>query len=372
MQIGIDARLPTYQMGGISRYVIQLVAALAMQDDVHQYTVFHSRKDSINRFPQRTNISRQNLWTPCHHSLERWLLSMELIVHKLDILHSPDFIPPVYGARRHVITVHDLNFLYYPQFLTGDSKRYYADQIGWAVDHADGIIADSEHTRQDLIEQLNVAPSRVTTIHLAANPIFAAAAASVNEDAIGATLRDYDLRSGFILFVGTIEPRKNLPTLLKAYAVLREQAGLATQLVIAGRKGWLYDDVFDAINRLKLQAHVRHLEVVSDEELARLYLAAGLLALPSYYEGFGLPALEAMHCRCPVIASDRASLPEVVGQAGILLPPDDVEAWATSMQLVLTDDGRRGQMIEAGLKQARQFSWARTAAETRSVYERLS
>ena len=276
------------------------------------------------------------------------------------------------AARRHLITVHDLNFLYFPQFLTGESSRYYAEQIRWAVDHADGIIADSEHTRQDLISDLAVSPEKVTTIHLAADPTFARVGAGAAGGEIQQTLARFDLTPGFILFVGTIEPRKNIPTLLKAFASLRQKAIADTRLVLVGRKGWLYDEVFQTIDRLGLRPHVRHVEAAGDVELAHLYLTAGLLALPSHYEGFGLPALEAMHCRCPVLASNRASLPEVVGPAGILLEPDDVEAWAMNLRRLLTDEVLRSQMIAAGLEQVRHFSWRQTALATRKVYEQFA
>lgn len=373
MHIGIDARLPYYRMGGISRYVIQLVAALAALDDYYQYSVFHSRKDKNDYTPSASNFSRRSLWTPCHHRFERLLLSLELINQDLDILHSPDFIPPRRGARRHVITIHDLNFLYYPQFLTKESRRYYAQQIAWAVEHADGIIADSEHTRADIIRELNVAPQRVYTVHLAADPLFSRIANKLSEEpaTIEATLSEYSLKAGFILFVGTIEPRKNLALLLEAYAMLRRQTTSPPPLVLVGSKGWLFEEVFATVENYGLEDYVLHLQQVGDQQLAHLYLSAGLLTLPSFYEGFGLPALEAMHCRCPVIASNRASLPEVVGQAGILLNPDDPESWAASMQTVLNNADLRAEMAEAGLQRAQKFSWEQTAKATRSIYEQL-
>ena len=372
MQIGIDARLPHYQMGGISRYVLQLLPALAALDNVNEYIVFHSRKDATDRVPHQENFMRQDLWTPCHHRYERWLLSLELVARNLDVLHSPDFIPPVKAARRHIITVHDLTFLYYPQFLTEESMGYYAGQIGWAVNHADRVIADSEHTRQDLIKDLDVPAEKVVTVHLAADPQFANIAGNAQAEQIQSTLRRYHLRPGFILFVGTLEPRKNIPTLLEAYAKLRRNTATTAPLIMVGRKGWLYDDVFATIDKLGLRPHVHHLSEVDDRELAHLYLSAALLALPSYYEGFGLSVLEAMHCRCPVLVSNRASLPEVVGQAGVLVEADDVEGWAAAMKRVLADDNLRGQMIASGLRRAQQFSWSRTAAETRRVYEQLA
>lgn len=372
MRIGIDARLPAYQMGGISRYTIHLVNALADLDDNNEYVVFDSRKVTSDHFPDTQKLTRRALFTPCHHRFERVLLSVELLPDKLDVFHSPDFIPPLRGARRHVITVHDLNFLHYPQFLTEDSRRYYAEQIAWAVSHADHIIADSEHTREDLISLLPLSPSKVTAIHLAADPLFAETVSRATSEAIAKTRATYALECDFLLFVGTIEPRKNLTMLVEAYDRARREYGLVQDLILVGQKGWLYEPVFELIDRLGLNECVRHVTGVGDIELAHLYLSASCLVLPSHYEGFGLPALEAMHCRCPVLSSDRASLPEVVGDGGVLLPADDVGLWASKLAEISQDTQLREQLIRAGLKQAQQFSWRETALKTRSIYETVA
>lgn len=375
MRIGIDARLPYYQMGGISQYVLNLLVALARLDEGHgpgatyEYTVFQSRRESRSYRPSLPKFQEAQLWTPCHHRWERWLLGMELLRHDLDVMHSPDFIPPAFGVRRRLITVHDLNFLYYPQYLTAESRRYYAGQIAWAVEAADHISADSEHTRQDLIQRLGVPPEKVTTVYLAANPIYERAFAP---EAVEAALRQYDLSPGFVLFVGTLEPRKNVPTLLRAFAALRQKRKIDVPLILVGGKGWLYREIFQTIETLELGDVVRHLQGVPDEHLACLYRAAGALALPSHYEGFGLPPLEAMHSGCPVVTSNRASLPEVVGEAGILLDPDDADAWVDGLAAALLDGERRATMIAAGREQAARFTWEKTAAAMLRLYRKVA
>ncbi|MCB8945722.1 MAG: glycosyltransferase family 4 protein [Ardenticatenaceae bacterium] len=366
MRIGIDCRLPFYQMGGISQYVLHLLPALAALDGGNEYRVLHSWKDGRSHTPSAPNFQRYNLYTPCHHRLERWTLAAELLPQGLDVLHSPDFIPPAWGAKRRIVTVHDLNFHYYPQFLTADSMRYYAGQIGWAVRVADHISADSEATRQDLIEILGVAPEKVTTIHLAANPLYERV---YGETAVAATLQKHNLPRGFVLFVGTLEPRKNLPMLLRAYKMMREETAVDVPLILVGSKGWIYEEIFAVIEALGLREQVRHLQGIFDEELAHLYTAAGVLVTPSFYEGFGLPALEAMHCGCPVIVSNRGSLPEVAGRAGLLLDAEDEVAWAENMARVLLSSAVREEMVANGRVQAQKFSWRETAVATLKLYQ---
>lgn len=366
MHIGIDCRLPTYQMGGISQYTIHLVQALGKLVADETFTIFHSRKENRTFLPPgNERFARRDLWTPCHHRYERQALALELWPHRLDVYHSPDFIPPVAGANHRIITVHDLTFLFYPDFLTAESRRYYSEQIEWAVAAADHILADSEATRQDLINVLGVQPPKVTTVHLAANPVYTI---DYPVEAVNRTVEEYGVGRSFILFVGTLEPRKNLVTLLRAYHQLRRSTDITVPLVLVGGKGWIYDEIFQTIDSLSLTDHVIHLSGVPDEKLAQLYRAAGVLAIPSHYEGFGLPALEAMHGGCPVIASNRGSLPEVVGEAAVSLEPDDVDAWADALARVLSSPDLAERMWLAGLEQAAHFTWERTAAATLDIY----
>ncbi len=368
MRIGIDCRLPTYQMGGISQYVLHLLPSLAAVDRHNEYVLFHSRKEQRSFIPPQASgrFIRRNLWTPCHHRWERWALTVELARYKLDVMHSPDFIPPFGGGRRRIITIHDLNFVFYPDFLTAESRRYYLDQVRWATEVADHISVDSHATRRDVIEILETPEEKVTTIHLAANPLYEH---PFSEMAVDETLQKYNLPRGFILFVGTLEPRKNLPMLLRAYARLRQHSAIDLPLLLVGRKGWISDKIFTTIAELDLEEYVRHLPGLIDEELAHLYHAAGVLVTPSKYEGFGLPALEAQHCDCPVIVSNRGSLPEIVGENGLKLDPDDIELWAESLALVLSDAELREAMINNGRTQAKRFNWQKTALETVALYE---
>lgn len=368
MKIGIDVRMPYYRMGGISQYVLHLLPALAAIDEENEYVVFQNWRDGRFLAPSAPHFHRANAYTPCHHRLEKWTLSAEIAPRRLDLFHSPDFIPPAFGARRFAITVHDLNFIYFPQFLTAESKRYYAGQIQWAVDRADIVICDSFATRADVLTHLRgVDEAKVHAVHLAANPLYTR---PFPAEAITQTLQKYNLPAGFILHVGTLEPRKNIPTLLNAYYLLRQETAVSVPLVLVGGKGWIYDDIFATIQSLNLQNDVRHLAGVSDEELAHLYHAASVLVTPSFYEGFGLPALEAQHCGCPVIVSRRGSLPEIVGDEGMMVDdPEDVGDWADKIAQVISDSQLQDQMIKTGFQQAAQFSWEKCARQHLALYQ---
>jgi glycosyltransferase involved in cell wall biosynthesis len=287
---------------------------------------------------------------------------------RLDVLHSPDFIPPAFGYRHSVITVHDLNFLHYPQFLTAESRRYYNQQIKWAVRRADHILSDSHATKDDLTRLLDVPADKITVAHLAADPAFR----PLSDAEVARTARRYELRPGFILFVGTLEPRKNVPGLLQAYRQLIDAQGRAPSLVLIGGRGWLYDKIFEQIEQLHLAERVRFLHSVPDSDLVALYNAARVLASPSFYEGFGLPALEAMACGTPVVAADRASLPEVVGDAGLLIDPENPEDLARALSAALTDDELHAQLSAQGLKRAGAFTWEKTARITLDVYRHVT
>jgi len=366
MRIGIDTRIVHYVRGGIPNYVLHLLEALASLDADTDYYVLHSRKDQNPPLPGQ-NFHPVACWTPAHHRLERWALGIEVMRLGLDLLHTTDFIPPAFGYHRSVITVHDLTFLHYPQFLTAESYAYYNQQIRWAVHRADHILADSHVTKSDLISLLDVPPEEVTVIHLAADSAFR----PLPETQARQTAERYGLEPGYLLCVGTLEPRKNLLGLLQAYRLLLDAEVTAASLVLVGGKGWLYEGVFERVEELHLAENVRFLHKVPDADLPGLYNAASLLTTPSFYEGFGLPALEAMACGTPAVVADRSSLPEVVGEAGLLVNPDDVEGIAQALTRVLTEESLRARMRTLGLAQASRFSWKRAAEETLAVYRKV-
>lgn len=363
MRLGLDLRLTYYTRGGIARYARRLAEYLPRFAS-HQTHLHFYRRGQAGTFT--TAAQRVDCWTPAHHRLETAALGIELLPHRLHLFHSPDFIPPRFGARRFIITVHDLAFLRYPQFLTSESRRYYNGQIAEAVRRAHAISADSRATQADLVNLLHAPPEKITVIPLGLDAAFHPRA----EAEVAEALARHHLPRGFVLFVGTFEPRKNVPTLLRACAQLHAQWPGAPPLVLVGNTGWLFEDVMELAHELKLAAHLRRLENVTEADLPRLYSGAGVCVLPSHYEGFGFPVLEAMGCGTPIVYANTSSLPEVAGEAGLPFDPDDVDALAEALRRALTDSELRAELVRRGLARAQTFTWEATAHATLALYER--
>lgn len=367
MRIGIDARLVFYNRAGIGQYIIQLTEALTgLEPAEDTFLLLQSRKDK-GSIVNSNGFLRRSLWTPSHNRFEQVALSFEVSRLGLDLLHSPDFIPPFNRNYKSVITIHDLAFLLYPHFLTKESARYYG-QIDQAWRKTDHIIAVSEATKHDCIKMLGVPEKKMTVIHEAANPIYRSLP---SDEARQVVKTKYKLDQDFILFVSTIEPRKNLPGLLQAYRRLRDNYKRDELLVLAGSKGWLWEEVYETVTRLNLEKHVVFLGRVPSEDLVYLYNASRLLVHPSFYEGFGLTPLEAMTCGVPVVASNISSLPEVVGDAALLIDPHDIEGLTVAIWRVLTEKELRKDLICKGLKRAQKFSWEEAARKTLEVYHKV-
>ena len=366
MRIGVDVRLFYYQMAGISWYTFRLLSALARIDSVNSYVLLQHYKQP-ELLVKGPRFSRATLFTPPHHRFEQWPLSIETKLLKLDLIHSPDFIPPLHNKIPAVITIHDLAFLLYPQFVTAASARYYG-QVEEAVRRASRIIAVSQSTRHDIIELLGAPANKIDVIYEAADPMYR----PLEQREAREILRKAGIEAPaqFILAVGTIEPRKNLKTLIQAYALLREQYNHSLPLLLAGSAGWLSDDVHQLVTELGLEKQVRFLGKTPNQQLLAFYNLATVLAHPARYEGFGLPPLEAMACATPCVCSNAGSLPEVVGDAALLVQPEDVEAWAAALHRVISDDSLQQDMSRKGVARARQFSWKKAARETLETYRK--
>jgi glycosyltransferase involved in cell wall biosynthesis len=368
MQIGVDARLMHHQPAGISRYTGHLLQAMARINREDEFVVFQHRRHRTPLIDQ-ANFRRGTLFSPAHHPLEQWLLPIELLRFPLDLLHSTDFIPPLRSPVPAVITVHDLAFLHWPHFITKASAAYYG-QIDRAVRRAQQIIVPSENTKQDLIGLLGVPDNKVSVIHEAADPSFQPLPVEPTRREVS---QKYGLPSSYVFFVSTIEPRKNVGGLLTAYHHLRQRYNIGeTALVLAGSQGWLYEETLETARRLGLDRSVHFLGRVPDEDLRKLYVAARCHIHPAHYEGFGLPPLEAMACGTPTIVSNSSSLPEVVGDAALLVNPNDPEEIAVALHRLLTDDALHAELRTKGLQRAKCFSWESAARSTLEIYRKVA
>lgn len=366
-RIAIDARLAAYQAAGITTYTLSLLAELPALSPTDRFVVLRSRKGA-SLHTGAPNLEERALWTPPHHELEQLALPLETALARPHLVHSPDFIPCFRRFWRAVVTVHDLAFLRFPQIVTRESMRYYA-QVSRACQSAERVIAVSHSTARDLQALLGVSPARVRVVYEAAGPAYR----PLGDAEVAEVRCRFGCPQGYFLFVSTIEPRKNLETLLQAMAALGEGRPAADPLraiplLVVGRPGWLFRDTLKLAEEMGLGARVKFLGAARVEDLVALYNGALALAYPSLYEGFGLPPLEAMACGTPVLAADTSSLPEVVGDAGLLLPPKDVGAWVNALSRVAGDADLRARLRAAGQARAAQFSWRRAAQETLAVY----
>ncbi len=375
--IGIDVTSAIMQGGGIGRYTRELVRALTKVDNIHQYRLFSAKQPPVfpvtDPLPQGPHIS--------HHPAplgERWLyrlwyrlklpLPVQWVTGQLDLFHSPDFVlPPVSGRIPTLLTVHDLSFAHYPEVFPEPLVRYLNTVVPWSVARATHILADSQATKDDLTAIWQVAPEKVTVLYSGVDSRFRPVESAAE---ITAVRERYNLAdSPYILAVGTVQPRKNYQMLIRAFAPLADQ--FPHNLVIAGGKGWLYEEMMAEVAWQGLESRVRFIGFVADEHLPALYSGAALYVFPSLYEGFGLPILEAMGCGVPVLTSNASSLPEVAGDAAMQLAPKDKMAWTDAIARLLADDSRRAQMVAAGFRRVRQFSWQKSAQQLLTIYDGL-
>ncbi len=366
MKIGIDARLMHHQPAGISKYTHNLVHALAQIDPRNEYVIFQHRR---HREPviEHAGFQRQTLYAPVQSRLEQAMLPLELVPQGLDLMHSTDFIPPLYARLPRVITVHDLAFLHWPHFLTERSAAYYG-QIDRAALRARHIIVPSESTKQDLCAQLGVRESKVSVIYEAVDDRLQPLPL---EETRRVVTQKFRLPETYILCVGTVEPRKNVDGLLHAFRYLIDKYHLDdVDLAIAGSFGWLYEETLATMQELRLDGRAHFLGRISDDDLWQLYVGARCHVHVAHYEGFGLTPLEAMACGTPTVVSNISSLPEVVSDAALLVDPQNHEEIAVALHRLLTDDRLHTELRQKGLERARHFSWEKAARDTLAVYER--
>ncbi len=369
MRIAIDARLNAYRIGGIPQYTRQLATMLA---ELAREDTFITLQHRDHRTPLvlAPNADRMTFYTPPHHRWEQIALPLELVRVGANVLHCPDFIAPRLRPCPAVITIHDLAFLHFPDILDDDARRYYG-QIQASAHHAEAVIAVSESTADDIANQLNLPRERIDVVYEAVSPSFVPL--SIDAGELRTIGEIQAVAQSYMLFVSTIEPRKNLPMLLQALRICIDRNPKRNyRLLIVGARGWRDSAIFETLRELELGEAAQFVGTVTDEELCWLYSACRIYANPSRYEGFGLPLLEALACGAACLAAQSTSLPEIGGDAAEYLPPDDAEAWAERITSLWEDDARRAELGHLGVQRARTFSWARAARETLAIYRRIA
>ena len=366
MLIGIDAsRSVAQERTGTENYSLNLIRHLLALGGDHRYRLYFNRlPPSYNLQPATCNLRVMpfpRLWTHLR-------LSWEMARRPPDLLFVPAHVLPIVHPRRSVVTVHDLGYLYYPQAHRLLDRLYLDLSTRYNARAATHLIADSSATKRDLIERYGTDPDKITVVYpgydeMTFQPVR-------DEKAIGAVKARYGITGDYILFVGTLQPRKNLIRLIEAFSNIQYPIS-NVQLVIAGKKGWLYREIFQQVEKLGLEGKVVFTGYVPEGDLPTLLSGARLFVFPSLYEGFGLPVLEALACGTPVVCSNASSLPEVAGDAAVLVDPLDVEGLAAALERVLRDEDLRAELIERGFEQTRKFSWERCARETLKVLENV-
>jgi glycosyltransferase involved in cell wall biosynthesis len=372
MIIGVDYTAAAWQGAGIGRYTRELIRSAVALGGPFRYVLFYAARGLPSSSPYLADL--RNLCQSFAHvravpiALPPRLLTIfwqrlrlplyvELFTGRLDVLHAPDYaLPPTFAHT--LLTVHDLTFLVRPDCFEPASQRYLARTVPHSLRRASLVLVDSQASRHDLLRLYPVSPERVTVIYPGVDQRFCPLPASASEP----VRQRLGLPQQFLLFVGTLEPRKNLVRLLEALQRVPD----VPDLVIAGRKGWLYEEIFATVDRLAMQDRVYFLDFVDDADLPALYNLASAFVYPSLYEGFGLPVAEALACGVPVVTSAVASLPEVAGDAAVLVDPLDIASIAEGIRQALAQAER---LRQAGPLQSRRFGWHPSARALLDCYQ---
>lgn len=282
--------------------------------------------------------------------------------NNFDLYHSPNYVLPFWSNIPSVLTIHDLLTLDYPELCQEESVLYFKTALPFSVKKAIRIIAVSNTVKKDILRHFNIPEEKVKVIYHGVDPIF-------KRPMDEAILEKYHLPKKYILFVGNIEPKKNLERLIRAFDLLKKNADIPHKLVIVGKKGWKCQSVFDTVTRLKITSEIVFTGYVPEEDLPVIYSMTDLFVFPSLYEGFGIPPLEAMACEVPVLVSNKGALPEITGGTCLQVDPFDMNEIARGMHQLLTNTHLRNKSVARGKEWVRQFTWEKTAKKTLNVYE---
>jgi glycosyltransferase involved in cell wall biosynthesis len=381
MHIGINAQLlsfsQNYRNSGVSRYIRSLLTELAKQPGEHEYTVFVNGQEIAEHLnahhAQITYVSAP--WPESRPAArvawEQFTLPDILRRKHINVLHSPVNVLPTWLPSNcaSVVTLHDLAFLRFPEVLTRAKRLYHRTFTVRSLRHATMLIAVSESTRQDAHKLVGIPLEKIQTVYPCIHEHFSNV---LEEEQVTLFRQKKGLDAGYILYLGTLEPRKNIPTLIDAYAQLRQNATVRAKLVLAGAKGWLYEAIFEKVRQLNMETEVLFPGFVADSEQALWYAAASAFAYPSLYEGFGLPVAEALASGVPTVTSNVSSLPEAGAGIALCVDPHDVQALSEAFYKALTDTAFRQHCQRMASSIAERFSAKIMAEQTISVYEQAA
>ncbi|MGV0025163.1 glycosyltransferase family 4 protein [Phormidesmis priestleyi] len=378
LRIAIDATPILPKPSGIGLYVANLVEALGelrSQDSFELDLIYQPGLknwlrgnlsfpeylrgySNLRSFPVPVRLSNLFIQFP-----ELFLPQFERSFGAPDLVHGTNYTVFPFRHSQKVMTIYDLTFIRYPEYANSTVKAY-VNRIQRCLKWTDLVLTISENSKQDIVQFLGVKPEKVVVTPLASR--YSSNTAIDSEESV-----QYDFSRPYILFVSTIEPRKNISNLIAAFDELKQKYRLDHQLVLIGQKGWLYEEIFERIARSPHQKSIHHLSYLSDRAVALFYSRADVFVYPSYYEGFGLPVLEAMTLGAPVVAANTSSLPEVAGDAAILINPDDVAEMSDAILRVVSDSQLRDRLIQKGKERSQQYSWENTAKATLNAYKLL-
>lgn len=377
MTIGIDLRvLARNGRTGVEEYTINLLSRMIPLKPEIKYRFFYNafNKTELNfEWANLPNAEIVNFKIPnrfVFDPLARFLNlpKVDRLLGRTDVFFSPHFLlTPMTKNCRRVLTIHDLSFLRYPEFFSF-SKRLWHKSLGIRkqILSADRLIVPSRSTKADLINFYGLPEEKITVIHHGVSPEFRVI--GKNDERLAAVKKKYALPDKFILYLGTIEPRKNVLGLIRAFEILKENknnSGL--NLIIVGSLGWLYKEALAAAKNSKYSGNIRLIPPIPENERPYFYNLADIFVFPSFFEGFGLPVLEAMACGTPVVASCNSSLPEVLGNAGLMIDPYNVEQIYSAMKEILGSRELREELAKRGIERAKNFTWEKCAEETLKV-----
>ncbi len=374
MRIGLDGFPLLVPRTGVGHYTFELARALALLAPSDQFELVApgpfpgsiiedirlTCPDNLRAFTVEANSIRRRRW---------WAVGLPLYLRKasLDLFHGTNYEVPLWSKRRSVLTIHDLSILLHADTHEPDLVRRARKRLPVMARSASMIITATESVRREICEHLHVKADRVAVTPFAPRSSFQAMPAKQANQ----TKERLGIEDEFVLFVGTVEPRKNLLTLMRAFDQILRQTSRRPQLVVVGAEGWLMDELFAFIKQSSISDRLLLTGYLDDDDLRALYSSCTVFVYPSIYEGFGLPPLEAMACGAPVIAGNIATFQETLGSAAQLVEPNDVEAFARSIVEILDDEDRRRALSRRGLEQAAKFSWQRTAKLTLEVYREI-